>query len=98
MDSFVHKPVLTHLTYDDHVPGFSKNLASLEAVEKCLDIEEDPYAISLQRALENATQGSTEWRKLDVRIYKKESSEKLMTFVYLCLDHGTIGEGKESDL
>ena len=41
-----------------------------------MGIEEDPYAISLWWALENATQGSTEWRKLDERlfetIYKKE--------------------------
>lgn len=88
LSKFVHKPIFTHLTYVDHVPGFSTNLALLEAVEKKLNIENDPYVISLRRGLQNAMVGSAEWKKLDQQLSK--SLNKKNTFVHkgirdLCL-------------
>jgi len=80
LDSFVHKPVFTHLTYDDHVPGFSTNLASLDNLERRLDIEDDPYVISLRKGLRNVMKGSAEWLKLDQQLSK--ALHKKDTFVH----------------
>ncbi|KAF8628764.1 hypothetical protein AX15_003737 [Amanita polypyramis BW_CC] len=78
--NFVHRPVFNHLTYPDHEPGFSTNLATLEALANNLDIEKDPYVISLRQALETAKRDSPEWRRLDQKLSK--ALNRRDTFVY----------------
>ncbi|KAK2462688.1 hypothetical protein APHAL10511_005304 [Amanita phalloides] len=80
LSNFVHRPVFTHLTYADHVPGFSTNLAALEAIAKTLNIEGDPLVISLREKLKSVPSGSAEWRRLDQKLSKALSKKD--TFVH----------------
>ena len=78
--NFVHRPIFNYLTYPDHKPGFSTNLATLEMLAKKLNIEEDPYIISLRQRLKAAEKNSPEWRRLDQMLSK--TLNKRDTFVH----------------
>lgn len=49
---------------------FSTNLASVEAVIRTMDIENDPYVISLRHQLSKTTQGTAQHRQLDQKLSK----------------------------
>ena len=49
---------------------FSTNLASLSSIVSNLDIEHDPYVISLREQLQNATRGSADYHRLDQKLSK----------------------------
>ncbi|KAK0444119.1 hypothetical protein EV421DRAFT_2081413 [Armillaria borealis] len=67
----VHRPVFKHARYDspDDAP-FSTNLESLRQVVGTLNIDNDPYIISLRRDLDRASPRSREHYRLDQKLSK----------------------------
>lgn len=54
----------------EDVPFFSTNLASLSAIIQTLDIEKDPYVISLRAQLARFSRGSGEYHRIDQKLSK----------------------------
>ncbi|KAF8876387.1 hypothetical protein BD779DRAFT_1677791 [Infundibulicybe gibba] len=77
---FVHRPVFMHAVYappDPDNPPFSTNLAALDHLISTMDIEKDPYVISLRKQLAKARKGTAEYQRLDQKlstVILKESS------------------------
>jgi endoribonuclease Dicer len=56
LEQHVHRPEFRHAVYTiPSIPPLSTNLASLIYVQKRLNIEDDPYVISLYVAISQAT-------------------------------------------
>ncbi|KAI0697912.1 P-loop containing nucleoside triphosphate hydrolase protein [Cytidiella melzeri] len=77
--TFVHRPIFRHILYqpvdyDDTVP--SRNLLALRGVLEHLDIEDDPYVVSLRSQLANLQPGEQRNRvdqKLSKTLLKKDT-------------------------
>ncbi|KIJ59660.1 hypothetical protein HYDPIDRAFT_118283 [Hydnomerulius pinastri MD-312] len=77
----VHRPVFKHVLYDPSPPYntchlISKNLSALKTVNDAMDIEKDPYVISLRAQLARMPQGPDRKRvdqKLSKTVQKKSS-------------------------
>ena len=67
---FVHRPVFRHIMYFQPESLFSTNLASLCSIVSTLNIENDPYVINLRDQLRKATQGTTDYRRIDQKLSK----------------------------
>ncbi|KAK0222905.1 hypothetical protein EDD85DRAFT_914286 [Armillaria nabsnona] len=76
----VHRPVFKHVRYDppDDAP-FSTNLESLRQVVGTLNIDNDPYIISLRRDLARASPRSSEHYRLDQKLSKAILKENTFT-------------------
>lgn len=68
LSQYVHRPTFRQIVYHSLQDPFSTNLASLQAVEKELDIELDPFVIEMRGKLARSTPGSTDYRKFDQRL------------------------------
>ncbi|KAF8878584.1 hypothetical protein CPB84DRAFT_1794024 [Gymnopilus junonius] len=79
---YVHRPTFKHVMYygqDDTTMPFSTNLACLSSIIKTLDIENDPYVISLRNQLRRATLGSSEYKRIDQKLSKVISKQDSFT-------------------
>ncbi|KAK0214136.1 hypothetical protein IW262DRAFT_1516191, partial [Armillaria fumosa] len=76
----VHRPVFKHVRYDppDDAP-FSTNLESLRQVVGNLNIDNDPYIISLRRDLAKASPRSREHYRLDQKLSQAILKENTFT-------------------
>ncbi|PBL04406.1 P-loop containing nucleoside triphosphate hydrolase protein [Armillaria gallica] len=76
----VHRPVFKHVRYDppDDAP-FSTNLESLRQVVGTLNIDKDPYIISLRRNLDRVSPRSPEHYRLDQKLSKAILKENTFT-------------------
>lgn len=70
LSQYVHRPTFRCEMYSLPKDPFSTNLASLQAVERGLNIEQDPFVIDLRSKLSKSTPGSAEYHKLDQRLSK----------------------------
>ena len=77
LSQYVHRPTFQYEMYRPPEDPFSTNLASLQAVESGLNIEQDPFVIDLRSKLAKSTPGSPDYHKFDQRlsnvIEKKDS-------------------------
>ncbi|KAH9482151.1 Dicer-like protein 2 [Psilocybe cubensis] len=79
---YVHRPIFKHVMYyppAESNPFFSTNLASLSDIIQTLDIEKDPYVISLRAQLARISKGSAEYRRLDQKLSKVIEKENSFT-------------------
>ncbi|KDR84248.1 hypothetical protein GALMADRAFT_133594 [Galerina marginata CBS 339.88] len=70
---YVHRPIFKHVMFyppDEASAFFSTNLACLSSIISTLDIENDPYVISLRRQLGKASRGSFEYKRIDQKLSK----------------------------
>jgi len=68
---YVHRPEFRHAMFaSPATPPFSTNLASLRFVQEKLNIEEDPYVISLRQQLAKEQKPSQQWHRLDQKLSK----------------------------
>lgn len=67
---YVHRPVFRHIKYSPSNDNFSTNLASLSAMIKTLDINDDPYVIDLKRKLADSAPGSPDYHRYDQKLSK----------------------------
>ncbi|KAK0470329.1 uncharacterized protein EV420DRAFT_1258136 [Desarmillaria tabescens] len=76
----VHRPIFKHVKYDPPDGSlFSTNLTSLKQVVATLNIENDPYIISLRRDLVRASPRSSEHYRLDQKLSKTILKENTFT-------------------
>ncbi|KAJ7581029.1 hypothetical protein C8J56DRAFT_832913 [Mycena floridula] len=66
----VHRPELKSVTYRHNPDSFSTNLATIEAVIRAINIDDDPYVISLRHQLSKAVPGSDVHRQTDLKLSK----------------------------
>ncbi|KAF9005526.1 hypothetical protein BDQ17DRAFT_1424006 [Cyathus striatus] len=83
LSRFVHRPVFKHIFFD--LPSeldlpFSNNLHALNYVVESLNIDEDPYVISLKKQLARKVPGSADYHLLDQRL--SETIAKQNTFTH----------------
>ncbi|KAI0087899.1 P-loop containing nucleoside triphosphate hydrolase protein [Irpex rosettiformis] len=79
LSTFVHRPVFKHalyqtITYGDILP--SRNIAALESLLERLDIEDDPYVVSLRSQLAKLQPGEQRNRvdqKLSKTLFKRDT-------------------------
>ncbi|KAF9553265.1 P-loop containing nucleoside triphosphate hydrolase protein [Agrocybe pediades] len=76
---YVHRPIFKHLLYNPPDEDFSTNLASLSAVIQTLNIENDPYVISLREQLKKVRYGSFEYGRVDQKLSKVIQKENSFT-------------------
>ncbi|KAK0193303.1 hypothetical protein F5146DRAFT_1133975 [Armillaria mellea] len=80
LEKHVHRPVFKHVRYDSpDDPPFSTNLESLRQVVATLNIDNDPYIISLRRDLERASPRSREHYRLDQKLSQAILKENTFT-------------------
>ncbi|KDQ50543.1 hypothetical protein JAAARDRAFT_582899 [Jaapia argillacea MUCL 33604] len=85
--SFVHRPVFKHVMYDISPYYFyrtpkelpSVNLQALESVLETMDIEEDPYVLSLRSRLASLPMNSPERARTDQKLSKTIQKEDSYT-------------------
>lgn len=58
---------------------FSTNLASLDTIYGTLNIEHDPYVISLRKLLGEKARGSPEYKRIDQKLSKVISKQNSFT-------------------
>ncbi|KAF8963391.1 hypothetical protein BDZ97DRAFT_1919826 [Flammula alnicola] len=79
---YVHRPIFKHVMYylpDDSNPFFSTNLASLSAIINTLNINKDPYVISLRDQLQRMGRGSFDYNRVDQKLSKVIQKENSFT-------------------
>jgi len=77
---YVHRPIFRHVMYNSPDENFfSTNLASLSTVIQALDIEKDPYVISLRAQLKRARPGSYDYGRIDQKLSKVIQKENSFT-------------------
>lgn len=78
---FVHRPIFQHVMYNPWPdPPFSTNLAVISNIVRSLQIEKDPYVISLRRQLATAQPLTSEYFRLDQKLSLTIRTQK--TFVF----------------
>lgn len=71
MAQFVYKPKFKHVLYQPPDPlclPFSTNYAALCSVIDTLEIEKDPYVVSLRKQIKKTIPGSAEFHRLDQKL------------------------------
>ncbi|KAK0193260.1 hypothetical protein F5146DRAFT_925200 [Armillaria mellea] len=80
LEKHVHRPVFRHVRYDPPDDSLlSTNLANLQQIVDNLDIENDPYVISLRRDLARTSPDSSEHNQLDQKLSKTILKENTFT-------------------
>ncbi|KAJ6576524.1 hypothetical protein DFH09DRAFT_980612 [Mycena vulgaris] len=82
---FVHRPMFKHVLYHPDPAPFSTNLAAFEFIFQSLDIEMDPYVISLRRKLAKTTPRTLEYTRLDQKL--SETILKKNSYTHVALQH-----------
>ncbi|KAJ7707656.1 hypothetical protein B0H17DRAFT_972362 [Mycena rosella] len=82
---FVHRPVFKHVLFLKDPAPFSTNLAAFEYISQSLDIEMDPYVISLRKKLAKATPRTVDYTRLDQKL--SETILKKKTYTIVALQH-----------
>ncbi|CAK5269354.1 unnamed protein product [Mycena citricolor] len=93
----VYRPVFKHVLYHYVPDNFSTNLAAFDTVYDAMDIENDPYVISLRGKLGRMTRGTPDYQRTDQQLSKAKSKKK--TFAHDNMkDISTIGAALCQDI
>jgi endoribonuclease Dicer len=65
---YVHRPIFKHVLYLPDISSFSTNLAAFDYIFQSLDIEKDPYIISLRKKLAKTTPGTSDYTRVDQKL------------------------------
>ncbi|KAJ7158709.1 hypothetical protein C8R46DRAFT_1002374 [Mycena filopes] len=79
LSQYVHRPVFKHALYRPDFDPFSTNLATFTFALKQLNIENDPYVISLRKKLAKAAPNTAEYTQIDQRLSKTIMNSKTYT-------------------
>ncbi|KAJ7126945.1 hypothetical protein C8R44DRAFT_979675 [Mycena epipterygia] len=82
---FVHRPVFKHVLYRPDPAPFSTNLAAFEYIFQSLDIEKDPYVITLRKKLAKTTSHTPEYTRQDQKL--SQTILKKNTYTHSALQH-----------
>ncbi|KAJ7104097.1 hypothetical protein B0H15DRAFT_8026 [Mycena belliarum] len=80
---FVHRPVFKHVLFKPDPEPFSTNLAAFHYVLQSLDIDTDPYVVSLRKKLAKITPNTVEYTRVDQQLSATILKQNTYTFTAL---------------